>query len=238
MKITVRYKVLLVAVVGGLLVAGPVMAKEASKSSGSEVVEEVSVIPARIVIPEERQVLSRAAARIMRHLADARGAIHEKKPKAALEDLKKIDQQVKIIKSGRPVAVIKDHIWIAKKHLDYENTTEVAADLIPIYSDLESLEDFVPVEQARKHLANAEKHLNKGNKPAAKEELTAVDEMMTYTEVDLPLAETERQVALAAGFLKRNKLQDADKALKAAEDGVHVLSVGVEGPLVKTRKKE
>lgn len=232
---TYRNKILLFAVVG-VLVAGPVMAKEASQTPAPDITEEISVIPARIVIPEERTVLARAAARILRHIADARGEIYEKKPKAALEELKKIDKQVHIINAGRPIAVIKDHVWVAKKHLDYENSTEVAADLIPIYTDLTTLEDFVPVEQAKKHLDQAGEHLKKGNKQAAKEELAAVDEALTYTEVDLPLAETEHQVALARKFLAQNKLQDADKALKAAEDGVQVLSVGVEGPLVQAQR--
>jgi len=235
MKPAYTNKILLFAVVA-VLAAGPVTAKEASKSSAPEIIEDISVIPARIVIPEERAVLARAAAGILRHIADARGAIYEKNPKAALENLKKIDKQVSIIKAGRPVAVIKDHVWVAKKHLDYENSTEVAADLIPIYADLTALEDFVPVEQATKHLDKAREHLKKGDRQAAKEELAAVDEAMTYTEVDLPLAETEHQVARAREFLARNKLQDADKALKAAEDGVQVLSIGVEGPLVMAQR--
>lgn len=235
MKNTAKHKVLLFAIVG-VLAAGPVAAKSVPKPSDSGVIEEISAIPARIVIPEERQVLSRAAARILRHIADARSAIYEKKPEMARENLKQIDKQVQIIKAGRPITVIKDRIWIAKKHLDYEDSTEVAADLIPIYSELTSIEDMIPVEQAKKHLDKAKKHLKNGNKQAAKEELTAVDEAMTYTEIDLPLAETVRQVALASKFLDQNKLQDADKALKAAEDGVQILSVGVEGPIVMARK--
>jgi len=125
---------------------------------------------------------------------------------------------------------------VAKKHLDYEDTKEVAADLIPIYADLSDIEDFVPVAQARKRLNKANESLQKGNKKAAKEELAAVEEAVTYSEIDLPLAETERKVALAQKALDQNKLTDADKALKAAEDGVQFFSVGVEGPLGKAKR--
>ena len=234
MKTSMKNKIL-IAVVAGLLAAGPVAAKDTAKPQPSGVVEDISVSPVRVVTPDEQRVLSNAAANILRQIADARGAIHDKKPEMAKENLQKVDSLIKIIKAERPMARIKDHIWVAKKHLDYENTEEVAADLIPIYSDLVDIEDFIPVEQARKDLDKAGESLKKGDKKAAKERLAAVDEAMVYTEIDLPLSETERQVALARGFLDQNKLQDADKALKAAEDGVHLLSVGVDGPLGKAR---
>ncbi len=232
MKASMKQKVL-IAVVAGLLAAGPVAAKDTEKTTDSGVVEEISVVPARVVTPDQQQVLANAAANILRQIASARGAIHDKKPEAAKEDLQKVDSLIKIIKAGRPVAKVKDHIWVAKKHLDYENTQEVAADLIPIYSDFIDIEDFIPVEQARKDLDKAGESLKKGDKKAAKEQLAAVDEAMVYTEIDLPLSNTERQVELARGFLDQDKLQEADNALKAAEDGVQLLSMGVESPLVK-----
>ena len=232
MEASMKQKVL-IAVVAGLLAAGPAVAKDADKTPDSGVVEEISVSPVRVVTPDQQQILANAAANILRQIADARGAIHENKPEAAKENLRKVDSLIKIIKAGRPMAKIKDHIWVAKKHLDYENTEEVAADLIPIYSDLIDIEDLIPVEQARKDLDKAGQSLKKGDKKAAKEQLAAVDEAMVYTEIDLPLSNTERQVELARGFLDQNKLQDADKALKAAEDGVQLLSTGVESPLVR-----
>ena len=125
---------------------------------------------------------------------------------------------------------------MAKKHLDYESTEEIGADLIPIYAALSDIEDFVPVIQARTHLDKAKKSLKKGDKKTAGKEPTAVDEAITYDEVDLPLAETAHQVALAQKALAQNKLTDADKALQAAEDGVQFLSVVVEGPLDKANK--
>ncbi|HFQ88610.1 MAG TPA: YfdX family protein [Desulfobulbus sp.] len=218
-----------------LLAAGPAMATGTRKAAATGVVEEITVTPARIVIPQEWQVLSRASARILRHIADARGAIAVHNPAEALKDLDKIDRNVAIIKEGRPVAVIEDHISIARKHLEYEKTTEVAADLIPIASDLTYLEDVIPTAKAKKHLAAAREHLKKGEKQAAKKELAALDEAVGFSEVDLPLAETVRQVDLARKYLKENKLKAADKALKTAENNVVILSVGVEQPVARAR---
>ena len=239
MKKTMKQK-FIIAVVAGLLAAGPAMAIEHGKKSAnapiSDLNQEITIVPVRVVTPAQQEILSNAAASILRHISDARGDIHAKKPEAAKEALQKIDRLIRIIKAGRPVAKIKDHIWIAKKHLDYEDTEEVAEDLIPIYADLSDIENFVPVVQARKKLNKAKESLKKGNRKAAKEELAAVDEAVTYSEIDLPLAETERQVALAQKALDQDKLTDADKALKAAEDGVQFFSVGVEGPLGKAKK--
>lgn len=239
MKGTMKKK-FVIAVVAGLLAAGPAIAIEQEKKPAnapiSDINQEITIAPARVLTPAQQEILSNAAASVLRHISDARGDIHAKKPEAAKEALQKVDRLIQIIKAGRPVAKIKDHIWVAKKHLDYEDTKEVAADLIPIYAELSDIEDFVPVTQARKKLNKAKESLKKGNKKAAKEELAAVDKAITYSEMDLPLTETEHQVALAQKALDQNKLTDADKALKAAEDGVQFFSVGVEGPLVKAKR--
>ncbi len=234
MKIGSQYKNLVAALVI-LLAAGPALATEQKKPAPATVVEEITVTPARVVIPQEWQVLAKAAAGILRHIADARGEIAQNNPEAALEELGKIDREVATIKDGRPVAVIEDHISIARKHLEYDKTTRVAADLIPIAADLTYLEDIVPVRQARKHLAAAGEHLKNGDRKAAQQELAALDESIGYTEIDLPLAETVRQVKLARKALKEKKLAQADKALKAAEEGVVVLAVGVEQPVVRAQ---
>ena len=229
-----------IAVVAGLLAAGSALAKEPEtqhqKAPLSRINQEISIVPVRTVTLAQEEILSNAAALVLRHISDARGEIHAKNPEAAEKSLQKVDSLIQIIKEGRPVAKIKNHIWVAKKHLDYEETQEVAADLIPIYADLSDIEDFVPTAQARKKLKKADTSLKKGDKKTAREELTAVAEAVTYNEIDLPLAETDRQVVLARNALQQGKLKDADLALKAAEDGMQFFSVGVEGPLNKAKR--
>ncbi len=219
-----------------LALAGPLAAGAAQHGPISTLNEEITVVPERTVTPEQRRILSNAAAKVLRHIAAARRAIHDKNPKAALGELARVDDLIRIIKAARPVARVKDHIWVARNHLAYEDTTEVAADLIPIYSDLTEIEDLVPVRKARTHLDQARKNLEKGDRKAADKELAAVDREMIYTEIDLPLAETERQVKSARALLQKNRLQEADKALQTAEDGVEILAVAAEAPLNRARR--
>ena len=216
---------LLVAVVLG---TGPALAKT--------IHEDVTVKPAKTISPAEESIISSAATKVLRHIAKARGAIHEKDLDQAGKDLKQAHKLIDIIKMSLPTTKVKDHVWVAKKHLDYESTEEVKPDLVPIYAALDEIEDIVPVKQAKKRLDEAKNNLDKGNKKAAKESLEAVDEVLIYTEIDLPLASTEKHIIAAQGMLAQNKPDDADKELKAAEDCVLFISVATEAPLTLAKK--
>jgi lipoate synthase len=111
---------------------------------------EITVTPVKTVTPEEESVISSAAVKVLRHIVQARGDIKEKA--RAKEELNKSLDLIDIIKASLPTAKVKDHIWVAKKHLDYESTEEVMPDMVPIYTALDEIEDLVPVKQAKKHL--------------------------------------------------------------------------------------
>jgi len=61
--------------------------------------------------------------------------------------------------------------------------------------------------------------------------LDATDAALQYTEVDLPLHATRQLVAEARAALSKEKSDQADKALKSAEDSVVYLSVAIQQPL-------
>ena len=136
-----RYLILtlLVAVVLG---AGPALAKT--------IHEKITIKPVKTISPAEESIISSAAVKVVRHVAKARGAIHDKDLEQAGQDLKQAHKLIDIIKTSLPTTKVKDHIWVAKKHLDYESTEEVKLDLIPIYAALDEIEDIVPVKQAKK----------------------------------------------------------------------------------------
>ena len=198
--------------------------------------EEVTVKPAKTISPAEASIISSSAAKVVRHIASARGAIHDKALDQAEKDLQQARKLIDIIKTSLPTAKIKDHIWVAGKHLDYESAEEVKPDLIPIYTALDVIEDIVPVKQARQRLDKAKEDLDRGDKKAAKESLEAVDKALIYTEVDLPLASTEKHIIAALGMLAQNKPDDADKELKAAEESVLFVSVAAEAPITLAKK--
>lgn len=216
----------------GLLVTGTAMAQ----TDLVDVTEEtVSITPGHTISPTEERMMARAASHVLRNIAEARSAINEKDVIVAKTHLDWALTLIDKLKLEQPTSVVRDHIWIAGQHLDYDSTEEVASDLVPIEASLTEIETFVPVEKARKHIHAAHGHMKKGNKAGAKKELKAANAALIYTEVDLPLSATERQVIAAQKALKNNQLKQADKALKLAEDNVLILSSTVASPITQAR---
>ena len=204
-------------------------------ASATDMHETVSVTPGHSVSPAAERIMARSAAHVLRRIADARSAINATKYDEAKSDLQQVRHLIDRLKSQQPTARVRDHIWTAQQHLDYDSTEEVAADMVPIEADLTEIEDFVPVEKARRHTRLAHNHLKEGDKAGAKKELKAAAAALIYTEVDLPLSGTERQVIAAQKALGNNQPAQADKALKQAEDGVQFLSTAVEAPITHAR---
>ncbi len=214
-----------------VLATAPVIA--ASKEA--LVHEQVNANPLSRISPKEEGILSSAAAKVLRHIAQARSAIHKKEMETAKSELQQAETLLNIIEAALPTTEVKDRIWIAKKHLEYKDSEEVVPDLIPIYSSLDELVDFMPVKEAQEHLNKAKGHLEKGEKGKAKEALEATDEALVYTEIDLPLAGTRHLVSQALADLTKGDSQGAEKALQGAEKNVVFLSVGVDEPMVSAQ---
>ncbi len=221
----------LAAGLGTLFVAAPTMA--ASKEA--LVQEQVTASPLRRISPQEERVLSSAAAKVLRHIVEARTAIRNKQAAAAKSELQQAQTLLSIIETALPTSEVKDRIWVAKKHLEYKDSEEIVPDLIPIYSSLDDLVDFMPVKEAQEHLQQAQADLEKGDKDKAKEELEATDEALVYTEIDLPFASTRQLVSQALTDLAKGDSHKAEKALQEAESNVVFLSVGVDEPMVSAR---
>lgn len=193
--------------------------------------EKVTVSPVKSISPREESIISSAGTKVLRHIAQARADIHNKKTKQASEQLSKAKTLLDIIQNALPTTQVKDRIWIAKKHLEYEDTKNVLPDLVPIFSSLDELVDVMPVKNARDHLNQAQKHLKAGDKQQAKKSLDETDAALEYTEIDLPMKATRDLVNLASENLKQNKLKEAGQALETAENSVIYLSYAVEQPL-------
>lgn len=183
------------------------------------------------ISPQQKDIISSAADKVLRRIAQARGDLHEKDYSEALSELKKADTLLVIIAEGLPTTKVKDHIWVAHKHLQYENTKTVLPDFVPIYSSLDDISGFVPTQLARRHLNEARKALKKGKKQAAGEGLRAASAALIYTEEDLPLHYTTKHVHRAETDIKKKHYKQADKVLKSAEDSVNYLSLDVPSPL-------
>jgi YfdX protein len=219
---------LLVAGMGPALLSAPLYA-------AATVQEQVSVTPEKTLTPREEAIISSAGAKVLRHIAQARADIHNMDTDAVKAELDKADKLLDIINEALPASSVKDRIWVAKKHLEYEDTQQVLPDLIPIYSSLDELMDVMPVKAAKAQLDKARKNLEEGDKAGARKALEETDASLQYTEIDLPLSTTRHLVAQARIDVSGKKFDDADKALKAAEDSVVFSSVGIEQPLFAAR---
>lgn len=197
--------------------------------------EQVTVNPLSRISPQEERVLSSAAAKVLRHIVEARSAIRNKQTESAKSELQQAQTLLSIIETALPTTEVKDRIWVAKKHLEYKDSEEVVPDLIPIYSSLDALVDVMPVKEAQEHLEKAKAHLQKGDKGKAKEELEATDEALVYTEIDLPFAGTRHLVNQALADLANGDSEKAEKVLQKAENNVVFLSVGVDEPMVSAQ---
>jgi hypothetical protein len=216
-------------VIAALVASGPVLANTVN--------EEVTTIPGHQLSPQDEMAISSAAVKVLRHIADARGELQGDKidTKKASEELDKSKKLLDIIQASLPTTKIKDHIWVAKKHLEYEDTREVLPDLIPIYSSLEELVDYMPTSQAKDHLDQAKQALENGDKSQAKEQLLATDDALLYVEADLPLSSTRRLVDQAKADLVKDDIKSANQALRAAEDNTVFISIAVNSPIVQAK---
>jgi len=225
------HKTKLKPVVAALLVASMGSALISPPSYAGFVQEQVSETPVKSITPQEEAIISSAGAKVLHHIAQARADIKNKEADSAQDELDKADKLLDIIGEALPARTVKDRIWVAKKHLEYEDTQEVLPDLIPIYSSLDELMDIMPVKAAKAHLDKARENLKAGDKARARKALEETDAALQYTEIDLPLSTTRNLVVQARADLGNNKLDEADKSLKSAEDSVVFISVGIQQPL-------
>ncbi len=194
--------------------------------------EEVSVSPGKPLSFPQQERIANLAVKALKHIAKARGFIHTHNFADARGELAKSQKLMEIIRASLPTTRIKDHIWVAKKHLSYEDSEEVIPDLVPIYVSLDEIQSFVSVDKTREHLDEAKKALKADDKKKGTEALTLAGESLVYVEIDLPLRYTERKVANALLLMTEGKGKEADQVLKEAEDGVQVISISSYGPMV------
>jgi hypothetical protein len=198
--------------------------------------EDATGIPGSGLTASQEWIISSAAVKARRHIAQARADIYEKNMTHAQTELKLSLELIAEIKASLPTARIKDLIGIARQHLAYEHAEEVAKDLVPIYSSLDELKDTVRVDMARNHIENAAKYLKKGEKEKAGKEFKSAEESLVYSEIDRPLAYTEKRIIAAQGFLAKNAPEEAERSLQDAEKGVAFVDSALSSPIARARK--
>ena len=181
-------------------------------------------------------VLSSAAVKALRHIAQARGDIEDGDGGGAQLQLDQANVLLDIAEAALPATTVKDRIWVAKKHLEYEGAQQVFTELVPIYRSLDDLTAYMPVQDARRHLDQAKASLAKNDKDKAIAEFEAADAALLYVEADIPLRTTRQLMSRARQEIRNGDAQAAEAALKAAEDNVVFLSVAMHEPLAEAHR--
>ncbi len=180
--------------------------------------------------------MSAAATKVLHHIVEARAAIHAENHDLAERLLNQALALIDHIKAIRPSTRVADHIWVAEKHLDYQEPREVTLDLIPIEISLADLEDVVVAQRSKQYLLDIRDHIGRGDANATRKALEQLRGSLAQTEIDLPLTSTEQHINKALGLLAEGKATEAEQTLKEAEAGVRFVSLGKSAPLAKARR--
>jgi hypothetical protein len=197
--------------------------------------EDVSDAVTSTVPAAQREAIASAAMRTLRHITRARSAIHINDLDQARQDIQQARELLILIEATRPATRLKEHLWVARQHMDYESAEDVIDDLTLIDAELMRLADIMPTARAHRHLQTAQALVKKHDTKAAQQELDRLEASLLFTEFDLPLAVCEQQVLEAQEALSRNQPAAADKNLVAAEESIQFITLGGSAPLVSAR---
>jgi hypothetical protein len=213
------------------LIASIALSQAAQADMQATLHEDISVSPGRVIHPADEAVISSSAAKVLRHIARARDALGKKDGAAARQELKQAETLLDIIDKSVPTTLVKNKVWSTDHKLNYENTEEVSASLVPVYVQLDERLDIDQVKLP----VPAKSGAKPDKSPAASQEAEASDAALYYEELDLPLNATRHFIAAAQTDLANNRLTEAGHALRAALDNMDFTAVYLPAPLLAAR---
>lgn len=180
--------------------------------------------------PAQSAELSSIAVKAVRHIAEARADVQKDRYDDARKSLDQANTLLTILNDELPMVRVSDRITLAKKHLEYEDTKKVQADLVPVYSELDILTEEPKRKEARQHLDQANQSLQRGDKKAAQAELAKLEEVVAYQQVSIPVDRTQELVRRARQALDGKHYAEAKQLLASAEHTAVVDVVAVVDP--------
>jgi len=200
----------------------------------SQARENTAALPPEITFTEGYPLTS--VSRISREIAKARGDIHENNLNDAAEALNRASVGIKFIRESSPAARVRDYVWVARRHLPFEDTEKIMKDFVAIHAALKDMERTRFVQNAEEYIDRATISLEKKDRDKAKTELELADKALLYSELNPPLSITEDFITSAQGFLKQGLPEKADLDLKNAEDQLQFMVTDLYSPLPQARK--
>lgn len=185
-------------------------------ATGISVYQSGHIISTRVsyksITPQEEAVIDRTTVDVLRHIVQARIYIHKEVPGKAGYEVTEAVRLLRTIRDNLSSKVVKDHIWIARKHLEFEPTAEVLDDLPSIYA-LDDIDSYLPTDKARQHIDQAKEFLERKDKRKAEGELALADKSLVSIELELPLLSAEKYILNAQVYLSRKNNSEADRAI-------------------------
>jgi hypothetical protein len=188
------------------------------------------------ITSQEESTLERTAIVALRHITQARSDIHRKELASALIELNKSEMLLETIKDNLSTTTVKNFIWVARKHLEYEPSQQVLHDLEPIYSSLNMISAYIPTDKAKRYVDRAKGYLEKDKKSEAGSALDRADKSLVVIEVEVSLLKAQRYVTMAQECLVTNNPKKANEVLKIAEQWATALYFGMNTPMVQARR--
>jgi hypothetical protein len=205
---------LMVALVGSLLAGGAALAAN-KQSKAAKILDKVS---------QEGNTA-------IREVRWARVAIFDGQPQDAAKILDTARKNLDTVAKQAP------QLMVALKSKEKASGEKPLTGLIPIDAWLVLSEDYVPTPEKEAKIKKANEHLKKGEKAKAIEVLRAADIGVSVTRVLMPLKSTVKNIDKAIALVKEQKYYQANLALKGAQDGLIIDTIGLDEPVVPAKKK-
>jgi len=193
-------------------------------------------VPYKSISPQEDVVIDRTTADVVRHIVQARAYIHEKTPGNAGYELAEAVRLLNTIRDNLSSKVVRDRIWVARKHLEFEPAAEVLDDFPVIYAALDDIDIYLPTDKARRHIDKAREHLERIDTREAERELELADKSLVSIELELPLLSAGKYILSSQDYLTSKNYEKADRALKLAEQKTQAISIIVRSPLRSAKR--
>ncbi|HTY25091.1 MAG TPA: YfdX family protein [Desulfomonilaceae bacterium] len=204
-------------------------------ATGISVYQAGRTVSARVhftgILPQEKEVIDRTAVDVLRHIVQARAYIHQKTPGKAGYEVAEAVRLIRTIRDNLSSKQVRDRIWIARKHLEFEPVEEVLSDFRGIYSALNDIDTYLPTDKAKRHIDQAREYLERKEKRQAEGELELADKSLVSVELEIPLLSAEENILKAQEYLGSNNNEKADRVLKIAERKTHAISIIAGSPL-------
>jgi len=191
--------------------------------------------PAKNGLPQDLTKVSHAGYDAIRDVHAARLAIFNGDPKVAIEMIDKAKKDLDdAAKDAEKFAA--DEKVAGHENKGDEKSASDKMDLIPIDGNIAIADTFVATPEKKEHIAKANEHFKAGRSKEALEELRLGEIDVVYTRAMLPWKATQKRVDEAEKLASDHEYYEANLALKAAEDGLVMESVDLQGNPVPANK--